>query len=484
MLALSLATVAAALSLQAVLPRRATKTVPLPIESCFLLHDENRPTHALRTSQRDGNVALVDQPTKAPRTILVIINESAGHHVAASEGPGVSLSSRLCQLGGGAGKWFMPENAVTNSSMTDISLPSILTGCGAHESIEKLHRLPTVFDLAKARGYKTAFFASATLNWLNLDKFFAIDAIDERVTVESLGLPITNDQGGDDYIVAAQTTEWIKESDDDLFVVLYLNALHVPFLSESACQIPASIVTRRDRAAFVVEACHKILFETLEMTGRFDDGLIISVGDHGETVENSVNEKGHYSRLINLPSSVLRPIFIMKPPQGLSDDMTQSLARNSEALIANIDIAPTIAHILGAAPRGDDVTYEGFSLFADIPKSRIAFTLNVNQWRSWDRGCVAISRGNARVTVDYQTEDLCVYSYAGPEEDEALRHSNKEELLMEGLGQEIVRNAISKIFRDKLRMYPRSNSRRARDVPASNLAIAAERQGAATGPRA
>jgi phosphoglycerol transferase MdoB-like AlkP superfamily enzyme len=220
------------------------------------------------------------------------------------------------------------------------------------------------------------------------------------------------------------------------------------------------------------------------MTDRYDDGLIISVGDHGQTVENSVNEKGHYSRLINLPLSVLRPIFLMKPPQGLPDDMTQSLARNSGAVIANIDIAPTIAHVLGVTPKVDDLSYEGFSLFADIPATRIAYTLNVNHWRSWDRGCVAISRGNARVTVDYQTEDLCVYSSREPEEDEASRYLNKEKLLLEGLSQEILRNAISRIFRDKLGMYRRPGSGNERDVSAGGPKVRADRQGASSGPQA
>ena len=43
----------------------------------------------------------------------------------------------------------------------------------------------------------------------------------------------------------------------------------------------------------------------------------------------------------------IRPIFLLKPPKGVTADMSLQLYRNLYTLIANIDIAPTIAEIRG-----------------------------------------------------------------------------------------------------------------------------------------
>jgi hypothetical protein len=410
-----------------------------------LVESESKLSHfPLRRANRRKAVTLLDAPMVMPRTVLIIINESAGAHLPSSCEPGVSLARRLCELSGSPDAWFVPSNAISNSNCTDISIPSLLTGTGAHENADKLHRLPFVFDVAKARGYQTVFFTSSSLNWANLDAFFSGAAIDETFTADSSGAPLVNDMGIDDYIPAQKMALHIENAEGPLFAVLYLNALHVPFQANGICEIPATITARRNRAIFLTEKVHQLLFNALHSSGRYDNALIVSIGDHGELIGAADDVGVRAARLIQLGDFIVRPLFLLKPPKILPHPMNAALERNQNALIANIDIAPTIAHLLGARVAGE-LRYAGFSLFDDIPRSRVIYALNSNEWHFWHRSAAAVFRDKSSLVVDYKNDDL--YRYKGSEPSAG---DDRDDLFAHAFNSEPVRAAIAQIYQDKL----------------------------------
>ncbi|WP_194923028.1 sulfatase family protein [Catenulispora pinisilvae] len=99
------------------------------------------------------------------------------------------------------------------------------------------------------------------------------------------------------------------------------------------------------------------LMTTLEELGIADDTAVIVSADHGE----SVGEQGLYAEhgLANEPTHRV-PLIVYWP--GVTDDLPET-ARRNDALLYNIDYAPTLCEMLGmSAPAG----WQGTSFAAAI----------------------------------------------------------------------------------------------------------------------
>jgi hypothetical protein len=422
---------------------------PTSIETAYLKIEDELAAERLYGSDRAAIAVNGSQIASSGKHIVLIINESAGADVPAALSSTHSLARQISELSGNASEWFHPNNALTASSCTDISIPCILTGCGPHESMDQLHRLPMVFDLAKARGLRTLMFTSSSLRWGGFESFFNSQSIDTLYSADTDGMEFVNDMCGDDYLVAKQLHTAILETDEPLCIVVYQNALHIPFQNQSACAIPDGIKDRRKRASYVIEASHGLIFDALKKTGRYDDSLIVSVGDHGETMGvDGSDETSRFSRLTNLSEPVVRPLYAIKPPRGLPERELGVLRANMDSLISTIDIAPTVAGLLNLT-LPETLSYAGFNLFEPVPADRVHYTLTVNEWRSWPRAAVMLAQGNNCICIDYQNSDiLCTDTHGKPLHGEVLRL--KETLLKGSLSEPIVQKSISRVFRDKL----------------------------------
>ncbi|MEN6541026.1 sulfatase-like hydrolase/transferase [Parvibaculum sp.] len=421
-----------------------------PIEQTFLRIEPTMRATPLRAADRSGHFSLTGEPPARPRTILLIVNESTSHDLPSSADPDLRLHEKLRELSGTPEEWFVPSNAVTNSSCTDVSLPSLLTGTGSHESADKLHRMPFLFDFARAQGYRTAFVTSTTLDWAYFDRFFAGAKIDELFCADTTESPIVNDISIDDAEPIMRLAYLIEEAQEPLFAVLYTNALHVPFQSESRIPIPPALKDRRSRALHIVEAGHKHIFDALRRSGRYDDALILSVADHGERLEDPLSHKWIVPRLENYSEPILRPLFMLKPPRDLPPAMLRALHRNADALIANIDIAPTLAHLLGVS-LGEDLAYAGHSLFEEIPADRLAIATSTNAWRSWHRTGVALMRGRERLVCD--SYGLCEYyriDDIAESPGDASARERRDSMMMEAFGIPTLRENIARIYRKRI----------------------------------
>lgn len=446
----SLSALLLSLGIWSLLERIRLPALYSPVEKAFLRIKPKTRATPLRAADRSGHFSLAAEAPAFPRTILLIVNESTSHDLPSSADPGLRLHEKLRELSGTPSEWFVPSNPVTNSSCTDVSLPSLLTGTGTHEGADKLHRMPFVFDFARARGYRTAFVTSATLNWAHFDSFFASARIDEHFNADVSGLPFANDISIDDAVPIVNLAHLIEEAREPLFAVLYTNALHVPFQTESRIPIPPTLTDRRSRALHIVEAGHKHIFDALKRAGRYDDALILSVADHGERLEDPLSHKWIVPRLENYSEPILRPLFMLKPPRDLSPAMLGALHRNADALVANIDIAPTLAHLLGVSLEGD-LAYAGHSLFEEIPADRLAIATSTNEWRSWHRTGVALMRGRERLVCD--SYGLCEYydadEGAAPAQDPAAR-KRRDGMMAEALDIPTLRENIASIYRKRI----------------------------------
>lgn len=418
------------------------------IESKFLVAGQSTSISRLKKSQR-----VISEAPRVPsnierKNVVLIINESVGANALSSQDKGKSLANRLVELAGDSDFWINFENALTASTCTDISIPCLMTGCAPQKSADRLHLLPTIFDIAKLAGLKTVFATSCTLKWANFDQFFELNSIDRFIGPLEKNHPIVNELNCDDVLIVEDLCEYLIQAPEPVCAVIYLNSLHIPFQSESKIVFPAGMSDRRDRATYITEQSHKMIFDALEHSGRDSSSLIFTVGDHGELPQVANQKLGDLSRLTQLSAPVIRPLCLMRIPPIVSTQDRQVLAANSRALVSLIDIVPTVTEFLDCKipPK---LRSDGLSLFHSIPASRIHFTLSVNEWRSWPRSAVAIACQDMCVCIDYQSaQHGCVDEYGLP--FKGSRAIKKDELLQFALGEPIVQKAIGSVFLDKL----------------------------------
>lgn len=420
----------------------------LPLAANILEIDPTVPRKPLQAVDRHGSFAVTGAPRYKPRTIVLTINESVSYFFSSSQDQKLSLADRLIALSGDRQSWHTYDNAVTNSSCTDVSIPSILTGSGSHESFDNLHRLPFVFDMAKARGYRTAFYTSAVMEWANLSTFLADAPIDSFLSASSLNLPLINDLSGDDIIAMKKLVKFIDESDgnEDLFIVTYSHAMHAPFQAQSIIEFPPGLTDRRSRALYVLETEHRMLFDALRAAGRFDDALIILTADHGRRVRPK-QRQFIVPRVLAYDEETLRVPLLIKAPANLPATLAAALRANTAALVSNLDIAPTIADLLGARLQGG-LIYGGHSLLGEVPPNRLSVATSTNEWRSWPRTAIALARKNDRFVCNQDA--LCEYHSAVPAEEARMSHAQRAakhlQYMREALEIPIIAQNISAIY--------------------------------------
>ena len=83
--------------------------------------------------------------------------------------------------------------------------------------------MPFVTDLARLRGYRTAFITSSTLRWANFDSFFAGASLDVTMSAETFRLPFINDQTVDDAVAFRAVAYLVASESGKLFLMLYTN---------------------------------------------------------------------------------------------------------------------------------------------------------------------------------------------------------------------------------------------------------------------
>lgn len=436
-----------AVLLRIALSFRTSPLTATAVEQYFLTLPHQMQHGRLHQSVRKAPQPRAEAQAPAVETILLVLSESAGRQVPSFGSTSVTLGERISALGGRAADWVTPTNALTASTCTDISIPCLMTGCAPYQDLATLHAMPTLFDLAKARGMQTLFYSSSQLGWANFDQFFDSDAIDTVFTPQDGGFDIVNDLSCDDYLIATRFCQHIRTASGPLFAVVFLNGLHIPFQNDSACAVPDGITNRLQRASYINETCHRLILDALTETGRYDNAMILCAGDHGEDSQiTGADGENHLARLTHLTEPVIHPMFLLKPSATLPDGQRKTLETNADRLVSLLDIAPTIAAALDLDPPAG-LAFDGQSLLQPIPTDRIHITMNTNAWRSWPRSAVMIAQDKTRICVDYQNSaHLCTdakgHAFAAGDD-------RKDRLLAEALKYPAATKAVSAVFIDK-----------------------------------
>jgi len=255
------------------------------------------------------------------------------------------------------------ERAMGSSSWTRPTVATVLTGLEptAHRIYGFADRLPSSVNrlpgvLAESGYFSVGLSSNPNIlpEWGFFDGFHRFVDLDVRVGPE-------RDRGFERLIEAA-IAEVRSDSNRPLFLYVHDNGPHVPYQAPapyreifgapapgSPAENPASVenasVLRDSRLLYAAatratDDRFAALMEALREVGRYEDALIILIGDHGE----EFGEHGGLRHGQTLYQEQIHVPLVIKPPRGVAKSGTVGIA------VSTADIAPTILTWLDIDP--------------------------------------------------------------------------------------------------------------------------------------
>ena len=236
----------------------------------------------------------------------------------------------------------------------------------------------------KSRGFRTLALTSASFEFSDQRAYLENRGFDAVVDMNDLPGKTVSTWGKADDVLIDRLLRWI---DDDpgyatpFFALCWTNLTHHPYnLPEGMWPkdlmrgrtFPAPALNEKINAYLncLKEADRQLgrLFAALRQRGLADDTLVVLVGDHGEAFEYPHDYQIHGFRIYE--EDVHVPCILWNP-------RLFSPGMKNAAVAAQIDIAPTIADLLGIEPAG---TWQGYSLFDPARPGRAYFSGELNDY--------------------------------------------------------------------------------------------------------
>lgn len=329
-----------------------------------------------------------------PCNVLVIVFESLRRQNTSLYGYQRKTTPHLQQFAKkNAQHFFRFEKAYTVSTTTMLAVPAILNGIGPYQDTTVFYRQPLIWEMANAASMETFFLSSHSMQWYHFDRFYEVGKPNFFWSKEESGQEFFNDLGINDVHTISKLNEQLKKPrQDPFFGVVQLNATHYPY------HVPSKF--SRWNGHFVDEYDNSILYQdeligrmlkTLEENGLLKNTVIFFTSDHGEALKDHRNighVDNYYAETVSIPLMIYFPEAIM------TKERRKALLRNQKQTTANIDIAPTILHLLDTKhSRSTEQVrknYSGYSLFTPIPNDRMVITMNNNDIARFRVGLSAI----------------------------------------------------------------------------------------------
>lgn len=248
---------------------------------------------------------------------------------------------------------FFPR-ARTNSTATESSVPTVLSGVDPGGSTDGYGRATSVWSLGKAVHASTFLFSAQSYSFSHFDEFFFDANVDVQKTGEDLSKVLVNDRGIDDGIAVDAAIAHLRElaGQKRPFVgVVHFNGTHSPGWPGPDVKLEHK---ERDNDAQYAAAARYIdkqverLATALKELGLEDDTIVVNSSDHGE----NINPHHAVDRLGAFYEECTRiPIWVKIPPKLLGEhpEWDQALEAWHMRNVQNLDLLPTIRDVLGMA---------------------------------------------------------------------------------------------------------------------------------------
>lgn len=286
----------------------------------------------------------------------------------------------------------------------------------------------TIAERLRARGLITAAFTSARVLARDFGLAAGFDHWDE---VPAGGGGQLHYEERDAVATTDQALAWLDGiGDERFFLWVHYFDPHHPHLEHGgrAGESARILGSAYDGEIAHMDAQIGRLVAALRKRGRYDDALILCVGDHGE----GLGDHGEETHGFLLHQATLRVPFILKPPRDRAVPADQP--------VATADVAPTIAAVMGLEP--SPVPLAGRDLFAAPAERRSFYAETVHPFRQFGwaalQGIVVgdlelVLGGGRRQLFDLaadpgETRDLAASRPEDAARLERLLHARRQEL--------------------------------------------------------
>ncbi len=280
------------------------------------------------------------------------------------------------------------QNAFSNASATDMSMPSLFTGLRPDRNHDDFHKMPFIWDMFYAANYKTAWFSSQRFSWAGFSSFFSTKGLGLIETSESMGGKLINDTGQDDLLTSKRIIEWIQKSppNENLFLVVNFNAAHIPCQKNSDFLPSIPEGSNCEKAMAILDEAFSSTLHLIEE--RYQDFFVVFTSDHGDIAENTRQVpriESYYDEIIKIPMSVSVSTSFKENFSTQFSSLQKNFKTNQ---ISNMDLNPTFVDLLELGRLEENKPWikelNGTSLFSEIPSNRWLLALNTGEIRSWN----------------------------------------------------------------------------------------------------
>jgi glucan phosphoethanolaminetransferase (alkaline phosphatase superfamily) len=239
------------------------------------------------------------------------------------------------------------RDAVVMGPQTRASVPYIVTGLAGPDPDGRVFSAPTMMEYAKARGYHTAFVSAQEESWGDLDGILRRGADSFRTGIQ-FAPNVDVLKGSDDLVVLEQgVLPTLRTIAEPFFVVLHMDGSHMPYGHHSP---PSRKVFLPEDGVNSMNAYDNTVVLTDEYVARVFEALrardpqawMFFTSDHGQ----ALGEGGAFFHRGYQSNVVRDPLFVF-PPDAAARAQWSALA---DAQVSACDLAPTILHLMKAAP--------------------------------------------------------------------------------------------------------------------------------------
>jgi lipoteichoic acid synthase len=322
----------------------------------------------LAAGELPTDTEFVQTPETSRRNVVIVILESTRARSTTPYEKGLNTTPFLAYL---AEESLLFERAYAVVPHTSKALVASLCGVPPPLDTQRTESEPGVIparclpELLGNRGYRTAFFQSATENFerrpqlvenLGYEDFFSTEDMSKE------GYDKANYFGWEDDIMLEPSERWLQQNRDEPFLATYLTvtAHHNYVVPDTYGERKFAEDDELNRYLNTVryqDFFLRNLFDQYKELGLYEETTFIVFGDHGEGFDehglkqhdNTIYEEG-----LHIP-------FVIHQPGRWEE------GASVEPAVNELDVLPTVADLLGYEVRGG--AYPGTSMLSP-PKDR------------------------------------------------------------------------------------------------------------------
>ncbi|WP_286236600.1 phosphoethanolamine transferase [Neptuniibacter halophilus] len=325
--------------------------------------------HAFETKLAEKPAVPEQTPAADAPNIVYVIGESLTLDHLGIYGYERQTTPRLQQMMD-RNEVLLYRNAVSIGTRTLSSVPYMLTGLQGIDPAGLVYSSPTLFNYAKAAGYRTALITAQDFQWRNVDQIFVDPDMDFYQSGTDFSASVSVSDGADDIKVLEEgilpflDQHFTRQDNAPLMLVTQMNGSHYPYTTHSPASIKQFLpeLDENDINAYDNTVLYTDLYlqRLVEGVRAHDpEAWVFFSSDHGQDISKN---KTQFNR--GYSSGVIHNALMVFPPKSALN----ALPDNINSPVSQADIFATILDLMQIEPISE---INGVSLRQPIDPERL-----------------------------------------------------------------------------------------------------------------